>query len=91
VVTGMVAYRAELIAQGREAARSGCWPDAFDALTAADVAGTLDADDLEVLGWAALITARPEGAVAASQRAFAAVRATDPRRPALTRPVRLRA
>jgi hypothetical protein len=66
--------RVELIAQGRAAAEAGRWVEAFDALAAADEAAALDVDDLEVLGWAAFFSARPEASVNARQRAFAAVR-----------------
>ena len=36
VATGVVTDRADLIAKGRAAARSGSWPEAFDAFVAAD-------------------------------------------------------
>jgi class 3 adenylate cyclase len=83
VATEVVIDRAELIAKGRAAARSGSWPEAFDALVGADASAPLDPDDLETLAEAAFFSARPEESVAARQRAFAAVRATNPRRAAL--------
>jgi hypothetical protein len=74
---GVVTDRAELIAKGRAAARSGSWPEAFDALVGADASAPLDPDDLETLAWAAVFSAQPEESVAARQRAFAAVRAVS--------------
>ncbi|MDP9336274.1 MAG: adenylate/guanylate cyclase domain-containing protein [Actinomycetota bacterium] len=73
----------DALAQGRAAVRAGLWSDAFDALTVADGFAPLDPDDLEALGWAAVFSARPEAAVGARQRAFAALRSTEPRRAAL--------
>ena len=73
---------AELIAAGRAAFRSRSWAEAFDVLTKADGLVPLGPDDLELLWSAAAYTARPEPALAAAQRAFAAVRGTDPQRAA---------
>jgi class 3 adenylate cyclase len=82
VATEAVTDRVDLIAHGRAATTSGQWPDAFAALARADAVAPLEPDDLELLGWAAHFSARPEAAVAARQRAFASVRADDPKRAA---------
>ncbi|MHB8464680.1 MAG: adenylate/guanylate cyclase domain-containing protein [Acidimicrobiales bacterium] len=65
---------------GRAAAAAGQWRPAYAALHEASAAGPLAPDDLELLGWAAAFSARPEEAVDARQRAFAAVRASEPHR-----------
>lgn len=80
---GVTVDRDRLIERGRAAAASSRWSEAFDALHAADAVGPLDPDDLESLGWAAFFTAKPEVAIDMAQRAFAAVRSSDPERAAM--------
>ncbi len=79
---GKATDRAEVIAAVNAAARSQRWQEAFDALSSTDVAAPFDPDDVDALGWAAHFTARPDEAIAARQRAFAAVRVTERRRAA---------
>ena len=56
---------------GRDAARRREWPEAFEALTAADRDEDLSPDDLELLGNAAWWAGRPDEANEAFERAFA--------------------
>ncbi len=78
-----VTERDALLEAGRAAVESGAWEEAFEALTSADELEGLEPDDLELLWNAASFTARPEVGLAAAQRAFAAVRGTDPQQAAL--------
>ncbi len=57
---------------GRDAAERRAWQEAFDLLKTADVGGGLGAEDLEVLGEAAMWTGRLSDAIEASERAYAA-------------------
>jgi class 3 adenylate cyclase len=57
---------------GRDAVRRHAWPDAVEALTAADRSGGLSPDDLGLLGNALWWSARPDEANEALERAFAA-------------------
>jgi class 3 adenylate cyclase len=56
---------------GRDAARRREWPEAFEALSAADRDVSLSPDDLELLGNAAWWAGRPDEASEAFERAFA--------------------
>lgn len=60
------------IEAGRAALRSQDWPRAFSLLTAADAAGELGPEDLEMLGEAAWATAHYGASVRARERAYAA-------------------
>ena len=53
---------------GRRAYKRSEWAQAFDALSAADTASPLDAEDLEHLGISAHLTGRPEEAAAIAAR-----------------------
>jgi tetratricopeptide (TPR) repeat protein len=57
---------------GREAAAAGDWETAYEQLGAADRAGTLDPEDLELLGDACFWSERPTAALEIRQRAHAA-------------------
>jgi DNA-binding CsgD family transcriptional regulator len=57
---------------GREAMASRSWDEAYEALAAADVAGSLKPRDLEALGEAALWTDHHDESIAARQRAHEA-------------------
>ncbi len=58
-----------LLEQGRSAYRNEAWLTAFDALTAADRAEPLAADDLEILALTAYMLGRDEAYAAAFERA----------------------
>ena len=57
---------------GREAAERRAWQEAFDLLKTADAGGALGAEDLEILGEAAMWTGRLTDAIEASERAYGA-------------------
>ena len=57
---------------GRDAAERRAWQEAFDLLKAADAEGSLGAEDLEVLGEAAMWTGRLSEAIEASERSYGA-------------------
>ena len=75
----------DMLGAARRALARRSWTEAFDLLTKAEAAGvSLDADDLEALGEAALWAGHPQESIDARQRAFAAhTRAGRPRRAAL--------
>jgi DNA-binding CsgD family transcriptional regulator len=54
--------------KGRSAYQRRAWGDAFDALSAADAQGTLDADDVERLAWAAVLSGHEEASLGAFER-----------------------
>ena len=83
VDVGVTIDRDVLVERGRAAAASSRWSEAYDALHAADAVGPLDPDDLESLRWAAFFTGKPELAIDMGQRAFAALRNSDPERAAM--------
>jgi DNA-binding CsgD family transcriptional regulator len=60
---------AEDLERGREAYARRAWRDAFDALSRADKASTLGAEDVELLATAAFMLAREEEAVSYLERA----------------------
>ncbi len=66
----------ETLESGRDAVRRHAWPEAVEALTAADRAGetgsALSAEDLELLGTALWWAGRPDDSNDALERAFAA-------------------
>ncbi len=57
---------------GRDAMRRHAWPEAVEALAAADRGGGLEADDLQLLGNAYWWSGRPDEATEAFERAFTA-------------------
>ena len=57
---------------GRDAVGRRAWPEAYEALAAADEAGDLEPEDLELLAKAAWWTGRPGGSIEARERAYAA-------------------
>ena len=62
----------ETLESGRDAMRRHAWPEALEALTAADAAEALSPEDLELLGNAYWWSGRPDEASEAFERAFAA-------------------
>ncbi|HKX09431.1 MAG TPA: adenylate/guanylate cyclase domain-containing protein, partial [Stellaceae bacterium] len=56
--------------EGRDAIRRHAWREAFDLLTAADKAGSLNADDLEGLAEAAWWSGRADACISARERAY---------------------
>lgn len=60
------------IAVGRDALARHAWAEAYEALAAADRAGAMRGEGLELLARAAYWTARPDEAVEALERAYAA-------------------
>jgi len=69
---------------GRDAVRRHAWREAFDQLTAADQAESLNADDLEGLAEAAWWSGRADACISARERAYALqIEAGLPRRAAL--------
>jgi len=56
---------------GRDAVRRHAWREAFDQLTAADQAESLNADDLEGLAEAAWWSGRADACISARERAYA--------------------
>lgn len=74
---------ADMREQGRDAFRRRAWEEAFDLLSRADAARSLDGEDLEALGDAADGAGRDEDGRAARERAYAVyLQAGDPRRAA---------
>lgn len=64
---------------GREALARHAWDEAYEHFRAADTAGTLDADGLRDLGWAAWWAGHSDASIDARSRAFAAYMAAgDP-------------
>jgi len=61
---------ADLVAVGRHAYAQHAWADAYDALTRASASGPLDADDIERLVWAGLLTGKDESSLAALERLY---------------------
>lgn len=73
----------ELLQAGRDAFGRSAWNDAFEALSAADLEGSLTAEDLDALGRAAWCVGRVDESIRAHERAYAAyVDAGDKRRAA---------
>jgi class 3 adenylate cyclase len=62
----------DLVAAGRDALDHHAWDDAYDALTRADRAGSLDGDGLRLLAQAAYWAAHPEETVEDLERAYGA-------------------
>jgi len=54
--------------KGRSAYERRAWGDAFDGLSAAHAKGTLDADDVERLAWAAVLSGHEEASLKAFER-----------------------
>jgi DNA-binding CsgD family transcriptional regulator/tetratricopeptide (TPR) repeat protein len=54
--------------KGRSAYERRAWADAFEALSAANAKGTLDADDVERLAWAAVLSGHEEGSLEAFEK-----------------------
>jgi class 3 adenylate cyclase len=61
----------ELLESGRQAADRRAWPEAYEALAAANAAGELDGGDLELLAKSAWWVGRPNEAIEARERAYA--------------------
>lgn len=61
---------AELVRRGRECYERREWNDAFEALSLADRASPLDADDLQRLAWSAGLTARDDELLATQERVY---------------------
>jgi class 3 adenylate cyclase/predicted negative regulator of RcsB-dependent stress response len=61
----------ERLAKGRDAVARRAWPEAYDALAAADRAGELGPKDLELLGKSAWWVGRPAESIEARERAYA--------------------
>lgn len=61
----------DLLEGGREAVRRRAWPEAYEALVAANRAGELDPADLELLAKTAWWVGRPSEAIEAFERAYA--------------------
>ncbi|HEX6330961.1 MAG TPA: adenylate/guanylate cyclase domain-containing protein [Actinomycetota bacterium] len=59
-----------LLESGRRAAEERAWPEAYEALAAADAAGRLDAGDLELLAKAAWWVGRQNESIEARERAY---------------------
>ncbi len=74
---------------GREALERSAWREAFELLSAADVAGHLEAEDLERLGDAAMWALKPQECIGAYERAYAAYVQSGNRRQAVSTGVRL--
>jgi len=74
---GPVVEASRLIERGREALVQRAWDEAYEALAAADAAGTLDPADLEALGEAAVWSDHHEESIDARQRAHVAYLAQD--------------
>ncbi|HVH65261.1 MAG TPA: adenylate/guanylate cyclase domain-containing protein [Candidatus Acidoferrum sp.] len=73
------------LSEGREAIGRHAWKEAFELLSAADQAGTLEADDLERLAQAAWWNGRAGECIKARERAYTQYLDTDrPRQAALT-------
>ena len=53
---------------GRRAYERRAWRDAYDALSQANAAGSLAADDVERLAWSAILTGHDERALEAFER-----------------------
>ena len=62
----------DILRIGREAVARRAWPEAYEALAAADAAGALEPQDLELLAKTAWWTGRPGGSIEARERAYAA-------------------
>jgi class 3 adenylate cyclase len=74
----------EALAAGREAARQHHWLEALQLLGAADQAGRLEADDLEVFADTAWWNGHPDQCISVRERAYALhLQADRPRRAAL--------
>jgi class 3 adenylate cyclase len=68
----------ELLQRGREAADRRAWPEAYEALAAADADGSLEAGDLETLAKSSWWVGRQNEAIEAFERAYArAIEAGD--------------
>lgn len=61
----------DLLESGRRAAERRAWPEAYQALAAADTAGDLDAADLELLAKSAWWVGRQNESIEARERAYA--------------------
>lgn len=62
---------AELLEGGRRAVDGRAWPEAYEALAAANAAGELDPGDLELLAKSAWWVGRPNEAIELHERAYA--------------------
>jgi class 3 adenylate cyclase len=69
---GSESTQRDLLDVAREAAARGSWFEARQALVAADDAGPLEPEDLELLAKASWWTAHSDGSIAARERAYAA-------------------
>ncbi|MGZ8593641.1 MAG: LuxR family transcriptional regulator, partial [Actinomycetota bacterium] len=61
----------ERLEHGRRAADRRAWPEAYRSLAAADAAGALDGEDLELLAKSAWWTGHPNASIEARERAYA--------------------
>jgi class 3 adenylate cyclase len=62
----------DAVRAGREALERHAWQEAYDALSEADGDGSLPAEGLELLAWAAYWTAHPDETVELLERAYSA-------------------
>jgi class 3 adenylate cyclase len=67
----MAAHALEPLDRGRRAVAQRTWPEAYAALSDADAAGDLDADDLEILAKSAWWVGRQNEAIEGFERAYA--------------------